>query len=396
MKKDDYLNILSQGLKQYDESYVQEILNDYEEHFQYALANGKSEEEICASLGNPQELINEIKEMMGASPQIQAPARPALDIEKTDSSSSNNTENRTPSNSSENRGFDKTTKPRYFDGNLNSNFNTGTNEDTNEAHTQNTYGTLKKIRFFADNADVRLIPSSDGEFHIYTEDGEEMDYLEHSYNNDTYEGRVTRSNAQASIALDILHQIFGSPVSDVILEIPLGIDDIRIEGYSGDLVAEGLVSEILSLSTISGDCKIKNSKNNGLFVSTKSGEIELYQVAAGHCELKTLSGDILSKELQAQNLVVNTVSGDVSGRRLDVHTSQIKTISGEISLKLLKNSETYYATAKTTSGRVKIRDGIRMDALDFQALPPEGNVKLALNTISGEISVKYSKNSGQS
>ena len=32
-----------------------------------------------------------------------------------------------------------------------------------------------------------------------------------------------------------------------------------------------------------------------------------------------------------------------------------------------------------------------MDALDFQALPPEGNVKLALNTVSGEISVKYSK-----
>lgn len=358
MKKDDYLNTLSQGLKQYDESYVQEILNDYEEHFQDALANGKSEEEICASLGNPQELIDEIKEMMGASPQIQVPARPALDIEKADPTSNDNA-------------------------------------DTNEAHTKNSYGALKKIRFFADNADVRLIPSSDGEFHIYTEDGEEMDYLEHSFYNDTYEGRVTRSNAQASIALDILHQIFGSPVSDVILEIPLGIDDIRIEGYSGDLAAEGLVSEILSLSTISGDCKIKNSKNNGLFVSTKSGEIELYQVTAGHCELKTLSGDILNKELQAKNLIVNTVSGDVSGRRLDVRSSQIKTISGEISLKLLKNSETYYATAKTVSGRIKIRDGIRMDALDFQALPPEGNVKLALNTVSGEISVKYSKNSGQ-
>ena len=55
MKKDEYLNKLSQGLKQYDQAYIQEILDDYEEHFQDALAQGQSEEDICRELGDPQE-----------------------------------------------------------------------------------------------------------------------------------------------------------------------------------------------------------------------------------------------------------------------------------------------------------------------------------------------------
>lgn len=370
MKKDDYLNKLSQGLKQYDVAYVDEILQDYEEHFQDALANGKSEEDICASLGDPDELIAEIKAMMDTSSPIEAPARPVLDMETSKISDSGQA--------------GRNTDKDIFHANF----------ANDEQHTQNqqAFGVLKKIHFFADSADVRLIPSSDGEFHIYTEDAEDMEYIEHFYNNDTYEGRVLRTSPQSSIALGIIHGILGSPVGEVIMEIPADMEDVRIESYSGDISADGIHSDILSLAALSGDCSIKHSKNNGLFISSKSGDVKLDQVDSGYCEIKTLSGDIRCKELSAQKLTVNTISGDVSSRRLNVQLAQIKTTSGEISLKLLKNCDTYYATAKTVSGHVKIRDGIRIDAMTFQTQPQDGKVKLALQTVSGEISVKFSKN----
>lgn len=41
MKKEEYLNCIEQALKAYDKDYVDEIIRDYEEHFQDALAQGK-------------------------------------------------------------------------------------------------------------------------------------------------------------------------------------------------------------------------------------------------------------------------------------------------------------------------------------------------------------------
>ena len=82
MKKDEYLNKLSQGLKQYDQAYIQEILDDYEEHFQDALAQGQSEEDICRELGDPQDLIREIREMMDVPAGTHEVGRPVIELEK--------------------------------------------------------------------------------------------------------------------------------------------------------------------------------------------------------------------------------------------------------------------------------------------------------------------------
>ena len=122
MKKDEYLNKISQGLKQYDQTYVQEILDDYEEHFQDALSQGQSEEEICQALGDPADLIQEIKNMMDGVDSSQALARPVIEVEKS-TKQSHSQKKRYSWSSSAQDGF-----------------------------------TLKNIRFRADSADVRLVP----------------------------------------------------------------------------------------------------------------------------------------------------------------------------------------------------------------------------------------------
>ncbi len=62
MNKIEYLNALKEALKDTEESVMEEIVSDYEEHFQVGTQEGKSEEQICEELGSINDLVDEIKE----------------------------------------------------------------------------------------------------------------------------------------------------------------------------------------------------------------------------------------------------------------------------------------------------------------------------------------------
>ena len=355
MRKDEYLNQISQGLKQYDQTYVQEILDDYEEHFQDALSQGQSEEEICQSLGDPTDLIREIKNMMDDVDTRQALGRPVIEIEKSAKQSHSQ-------------------KKRYS-------WSSGAQDGF----------TLKNIRFCAESADVRLIPSATGEFYVYTEDPEEMENLEHTWQGNTYEGRVRRNRSVSFFGLEILRDFFGSPVDTVILAVPEGIDDIRIETVSGDISAEDIKSQLLSLTTISGDCRLRRISNEGTFINTKSGDISIHHAETNCCELKSLSGEMSCKDVSVKKLSAHNISGDVSCSHLILNTGLIKTISGEISVKLEPGQKPCCAFATSVSGSVRIRDGERTTADEFQRIHDSERVKITLNSISGDISLKQGK-----
>lgn len=56
MNRDDYLRQLRHNLYGLSEAEINDIILDYEEHFQIGLSKGKSEEEISSELGNPKDI----------------------------------------------------------------------------------------------------------------------------------------------------------------------------------------------------------------------------------------------------------------------------------------------------------------------------------------------------
>ena len=52
-----YMNALKQGLASFDSADAEEILNDFESHFADARSQGLSDEEICAELGNVDDVL---------------------------------------------------------------------------------------------------------------------------------------------------------------------------------------------------------------------------------------------------------------------------------------------------------------------------------------------------
>lgn len=61
MNKSEYLYKLRQYLHGFSQDELQDILFDYEEHFDIGVSKGKSEEEISRELGDPKDIANNFK-----------------------------------------------------------------------------------------------------------------------------------------------------------------------------------------------------------------------------------------------------------------------------------------------------------------------------------------------
>lgn len=61
MNKDEYLEKLTELVKDMPEEDREDILSDYEEHFIIGLGKGRTEEEISRALGNPETVAKQIK-----------------------------------------------------------------------------------------------------------------------------------------------------------------------------------------------------------------------------------------------------------------------------------------------------------------------------------------------
>jgi uncharacterized membrane protein len=60
MTKYNFLNELERQLAKLPEEDRREIMQDYEEHFEFAVEAGKSDEEVIASLGSPEKIAKEV------------------------------------------------------------------------------------------------------------------------------------------------------------------------------------------------------------------------------------------------------------------------------------------------------------------------------------------------
>ena len=59
MTKSEYMDALREKLQHYNRALETEILEDYEQHFAEGLAEGRTEEDIIAELGNIEDMLQE-------------------------------------------------------------------------------------------------------------------------------------------------------------------------------------------------------------------------------------------------------------------------------------------------------------------------------------------------
>ena len=88
MNQNEFFNILMDGLKDFPEIKLQDIISYYENNFRLGLASGKTEQEILSELGDPNLIVNKYR-----NEDLETPTRDAYITPGNNSNNNNNNNN---------------------------------------------------------------------------------------------------------------------------------------------------------------------------------------------------------------------------------------------------------------------------------------------------------------
>lgn len=147
-------------------------------------------------------------------------------------------------------------------------------------------------------------------------------------------------------------QLFSKPLQ-VYIQIPKKrkMRGIRMKGISSDFQVEGdLDCDEITLSTVSGDNKLKKVQVSNLNITSTSGDCKLKDCSMNECYLKTVSGDIRTRHVSGYIMRSTSVSGDIKMKEIDFEKSFLKTTSGDIDA-VVQGPESEYTVYKNKGNR---------------------------------------------
>lgn len=189
-----------------------------------------------------------------------------------------------------------------------------------------------------------------------------------------------------------------------------------LSGFSGAIVADTIVSPSLTLDTSSGCILAKNlTIGQNLTVKSFSGKQDLQQISAGNALVDTSSGDVVIHKLTAKTLDGTTFSGKAEIKQSDIeNAAMLKTSSGDIHINTFGASRLSLETfsgdaaidgvttgelqATTSSGAIKasLLSGCPITAETFSGdvsltLPPDIGFKYKIDTFNGDVNIGFAQ-----
>lgn len=314
MTKSEYMQALREKLHRYNGALQQEILEDYEQHFAEGLAEGRSEEEIIAELGNIEDMLQEFSEE-DLKQEIEA----------------------VEAQSNQNGSYDAIYREVVIEGLL---------------------------------ADVEISESADDELRVsYVNEGNEaqkLRYYFYQYEEDGvfYAGvKERRGGSDGSKSIKGIWDLFsrsswaGSNI-ELSVEIPARIPGVKLHTTSGDLTVQGLRNQAVEAQCTSGDLRLEELHCEKLCGMTQSGDLEAEDVQAGReLKLTTTSGDMEVTKVSAPAINLQSTSGDLRAERVQTDNLQVQTASGDLDLDEAVSDQIYLQTASGDIEGREIRGG---------------------------------------
>lgn len=158
----------------------------------------------------------------------------------------------------------------------------------------------------------------------------------------------------------------------------LKFEDLTISSTSGDIKMRDIEAKSIGIETVSGDIKLQNLKEDNLKLKTTSGDISMGNIV-GEIEAKTTSGEIESRKIEG-NVEMQSVSGNIECEDFRITgDSNIKTTSGEVKMYLNEESNCEIFT-DTVSGNVTLpnRRNVMGNApyVELKVKTTSGNIRL--------------------
>lgn len=255
---------------------------------------------------------------------------------------------------------------------------------------------INTIKLNFKSSDVRVMVTNEAELKIIqyaNKELKEKDLFFTSVSNNELVVKETRNSGfhiflfdTTNVAYDIYipknyeKSIFVEAVSgDIFIDEELKLNNVEIKNTSGDIAFNRTISaNEVKIKTVSGDIKLNDVNSNSLILESTSGDINIGKTT-NFVDTKSVSGDITINGVNG-NISIETTSGDISGYNFNIkERSNAKSVSGDIKISLDNDSNCKIKT-KTTSGDIKLPNGINV-------VGNEPYAELELKTTSGDIQI---------
>lgn len=346
MRKQEYMKKLAEIMQEYDKDFREELLANYDEHFEAGLRNGKSEEEICQELGDISNIRAEIEEMLGD-----------MDIRTHE--------------------LDKFTAI-----------------EATEQNNIKTIGKVSHLELSLNGMNVKLMPSRDEELHVYTKDGQPIeDILQEDYRGGNYIAmELSRNKTSGRNLLERMMNNLFPQEATLIVEIPKDSLFIQIKTENGDVEVWKVDTQVLNLECTSGDILAKDIHFDTGLLKAKSGDMDIQNVKGENAVFKSLSGDMKLKQVEGKEISVTTTSGNIKANTCQLYEIKLESTSGDSSL---QNVVCRKADISSTSGDVNLID---CELNEIRLSSTSGDIKgrlftqnLDCKTGSGDIDIELER-----
>lgn len=408
MTKNEYMEKLNKALSGFDSEIRDEIVNDYEEHFEIGKAEGKTDDEIAEELGSIEDLVNELNSFAGTDKANGKKSNDSFfngqDIEKgiddllkgfagflgsmaatmtkgadKVSGEAGNVAKDIAHNvgTMADKVADKSTtiagivaeKSSEFAKEVAESFKTNrgpvsekeVDEETKEEPAYDPESVsekypcpeeVKNIIVETDCGDVIVKPSDDGDFKFdYQNNGTPNQQLAYKFDW-SQNGDTIRVACKKQRGVTSFFNSLSCPDITVTILVPDGLEKLDVYTASGDVQVEGIDTETVKINTVSGDSNIAGITNGYVSAVSVSGDIAVVSVRSTAILAKSVSGDV-TVEGAAGSLNVGTTSGDVDAKISGAKEIISNAVSGDANLVIL-GATGFRANIKTVSGDLSL------------------------------------------
>lgn len=369
MKRNEYIGILAEVLADMDAESRNEILEEFEHHFDEGIRSGMSEEEISEELGDPREAAEGITELSGKGDL-------SLKNILTELSSVFRT-----------AGRNRYSEPETICG-------------FEEEQCGNAV-------ICTENASADMTISTGDRFEYVFRKGFNLFgpndcRLNTEIRNDTFFLRIAdgHGNLELTIPCCTDHLEIRNTSGDINIK-DINLVSADIESSSGDVRLEQTDTERLRIRMRSGDITLVNVNALRSEMKLSSGDLEM-NCCSGNAEIETGSGDIDISAHTGERIVISSRSGDIE-LETDAPEIDVSSVSGDIEVETpnriahieahsvsgdidlsLKDPE-WSAEFSTVSGDLENRTGKPERRSGKTLRIGDGNVNVTVSTVSGDI-----------
>ncbi len=342
MDKRDFLGQLKSGLNFLPPAELSEILDEFEQHFAAGLAQGKTEQELTAQLGDPARIVEgyrqDAMENGGVSEPDDVREAPRFEHPRPEQ----------PRREQSRRGGSTS----------------GFVSDIS-IHEQFPLADVKDIEVESSDSDIR--------FELHDESWVRVD-IDGMAASDIYcELRNGRLRVVQEFRIFRLFHWRKQP--DIVIGLP--------RAFGGTL----------KITTAAGDVRLPGFKGYALKVNSASGDFKMGDLYANEISLGSVSGDFDCGKLMGESIDISTTAGDLSADCITTNSLRVTSVSGDIDQRggAVWEAKTFYF--KTVSGDIGFAANDHWQRMDFTTV--SGDIKLILPRDSAHFEVQLSSVSGK-